>query len=55
MSMFRAMDQDMVIFETALFVKRHPHMYLECIPMPKETGELAPIYFKVNYLEKIRS
>ncbi|ODN06629.1 CWF19-like protein 2 [Orchesella cincta] len=44
--MFREADQDMVIFETAIYLKRHPHMYLECIPMPKETGELAPIYFK---------
>ncbi|CAL8111702.1 unnamed protein product [Orchesella dallaii] len=44
--MFREADQDMVIFETALYLKRHPHMYLECVPMPKETGELAPIYFK---------
>jgi len=44
--MFRDQDQDVVIFETATFLKRHPHMYLECVPMPKETGELAPIYFK---------
>jgi hypothetical protein len=45
--MFREQDQDVVIFENAVFLKRLPHMYLECVPMPKETGELAPIYFKV--------
>ena len=46
--MFKDNDQDVVIFETAVFLKRLPHMYLECVPMPKETGELAPIYFKVS-------
>ncbi|CAG7825449.1 unnamed protein product, partial [Allacma fusca] len=34
------------LFESALFLKKHPHMYLECVPMPKETGELTPIYFE---------
>lgn len=24
------------------------HMQLECIPLPKKIGELAPIYFKVS-------
>lgn len=53
--MFREADQDMVIFETAVFIKRHPHMFLECIPMPKETGELAPIYFKVQLISALTS
>ncbi|CAG7831460.1 unnamed protein product [Allacma fusca] len=45
-TMFSDINQDVVIFESAMFLKKHPHMYLECVPMPKETGELAPIYFK---------
>lgn len=28
-------------------LRYHPHMYIECIPVEKETGDLAPIYFKV--------
>ena len=37
-----------IFFE--VYVKRHKfsHMQLKCIPLPKEIGELAPIYFKVN-------
>ncbi|XP_071441217.1 CWF19-like protein 2 [Hetaerina americana] len=45
-TMFLAMDQDCVFFETAINLKRFPHMVLECVPMAKETGDLAPIYFK---------
>lgn len=47
--MFSDQDEDVVIFELAVFLKKHPHMYLECVPMPKEVGELAPIYFKVKH------
>lgn len=46
--MFSERDEDAVIFELAVYLKKHPHMYLECVPMPKEVGELAPIYFKVS-------
>jgi hypothetical protein len=46
--MFSDADQDVVVFENAVYLKSHPHMYIECVPMPKETGELAPIYFKVS-------
>lgn len=46
--MFKEKDEDVIIFEMATSLKQHPHMYLECVPIPKETGELAPIYFKVT-------
>jgi len=46
--MFKDRDEDVVFFETAVFLKHHPHMYIECVPMAKEIGELAPIYFKVK-------
>jgi hypothetical protein len=28
-------------------LKKHYHMVYECIPLPKEVGDMAPIYFKV--------
>ncbi|KAF5285480.1 hypothetical protein FQR65_LT13225 [Abscondita terminalis] len=44
--MFRSKEEDVIFFETAMFLHRHPHMVLHCIPVPKEQGDLAPIYFK---------
>ncbi|XP_078314355.1 CWF19-like protein 2 isoform X2 [Crassostrea virginica] len=44
--MFQSMDQDVVFMETCMGLRYHPHMYIECVPMEKETGDLAPIYFK---------
>lgn len=44
--MFSSKDEDVIFFETAMFLHRHPHMVLHCIPLPKEQGDLAPIYFK---------
>ena len=32
---------------TSMRLKHFPHMSVECIPMDKEVGDLAPIYFKV--------
>lgn len=29
-------------------LKKHYHMVYECIPLPKEVGDMAPIYFKVS-------
>ena len=37
----------MVFMETSMRLKHFPHMSVECIPMDKEVGDLAPIYFKV--------
>lgn len=44
--MFLSTNQDIIFFETAMFLYRHPHMVLHGVPVPKEQGELAPIYFK---------
>lgn len=44
--MFAANDEDVIFFETAIHLNRFPHMFLNCVPMPKEQGDLAPIYFK---------
>jgi hypothetical protein len=48
-SMFREeLDLDVVFFETAMRLQKFPHMMLECVPIPRETGDLAPVYFKVK-------
>lgn len=46
--MFLAEDADAIFFETAMNLKRFPHMMLECIPLSMTAGETAPIYFKVS-------
>lgn len=44
--MFSAKNEDVIFFETAKNLEKYPHMYIECIPLNKEEGDLAPIYFK---------
>ncbi|KAL8625360.1 hypothetical protein ACOMHN_044503 [Nucella lapillus] len=44
--MFVAQDQDIVFMETTMHLRHFPHMALECIPLDREVGDLAPIYFK---------
>lgn len=49
--MFIKEDLYPIFFE--VYKKRHKfsHMQLECIPLPKEIGESAPLYFKKALLE----
>lgn len=49
--MFEDMGKDTVFMETAVAFRHHPHTYLECIPVPKEIGDMAPMYFKKAILE----
>ncbi|XP_060575172.1 CWF19-like protein 2 [Ruditapes philippinarum] len=44
--MFADRDEDVVFMETSMKLKQFPHMCIECVPMDKEVGDLAPIYFK---------
>ena len=46
--MFSDNDEDIVFMETSMHLKKHPHMVLEAVPMPREVGDMAPIYFKVK-------
>jgi len=46
--MFSDRGEDCVFMETCMNLKRYPHMVVECIPLPKEIGDMAPIYFKVT-------
>ncbi|NWI77687.1 C19L2 protein, partial [Dryoscopus gambensis] len=49
--MFEAKDLDCVFLETNLSMKKRYHMVYECIPLPKEVGDMAPIYFKKAIME----
>lgn len=46
--MFEARGLDCVFIETNMSMKKRYHMVYECIPLPKEVGDMAPIYFKVD-------
>ena len=41
-------DQDCVFMECSKNLRKHPHMLIECIPLERELGDMAPIYFKVG-------
>uniref|UniRef100_A0A3P8WTT8 Cwf19-like C-terminal domain-containing protein n=1 Tax=Cynoglossus semilaevis TaxID=244447 RepID=A0A3P8WTT8_CYNSE len=49
--MFESQELDCVFMETHMNLQRKQHMVLECIPLPKELGDMAPIYFKKAILE----
>ena len=49
--MFSDHGLDVVFTEMYGSVKRKSHTYIECIPLPKEVGELAPMYFKKAIME----
>lgn len=50
-AMFAKQEKDAVFMETYTSTKRKAHMFIECIPIPKDVGELAPMYFKKAILE----
>ncbi|XP_069545115.1 CWF19-like protein 2 isoform X1 [Brachyistius frenatus] len=49
--MFESQDLDCVFMETHMNPRRRQHMVLECIPLPRELGDMAPIYFKKAIME----
>jgi len=44
--MFQAQGEDCVFFETAMGFKKHPHMVIECIPLPEDMGSMLPMYYQ---------
>jgi hypothetical protein len=44
--MYAAEDRDCVFFESALNLKKFPHMILQCVPLEREYGDTAPMYFQ---------
>ncbi|KAM5245793.1 CWF19-like protein 2 [Ctenodactylus gundi] len=49
--MFEDKGLDCVFLETNMSMKKQYHMVYECIPLPKEIGDMAPIYFKKAIME----
>ncbi|KAI8495426.1 hypothetical protein Bbelb_268810 [Branchiostoma belcheri] len=44
-------DQDCVFMETAMRLNQFRHTAIECVPLPRELGDMAPIYFKKAIME----
>uniref|UniRef100_A0A8C6BY45 CWF19-like protein 2 n=1 Tax=Monodon monoceros TaxID=40151 RepID=A0A8C6BY45_MONMO len=49
--MFEDKGLDCIFLETNMSMKKQYHMVYECIPLPKEVGDMAPIYFKKALME----
>lgn len=49
--MFNSRGEDCIFFETAKRLRHFPHMVLQCVPLPRETGDMAPVYFKKAIME----
>ncbi|KAI6176796.1 hypothetical protein M3Y97_00837600 [Aphelenchoides bicaudatus] len=47
-AMFEKEDEDCVFIETSKVEGGKQHMTVECIPLPRESGDLLPIYFKLS-------
>ncbi|KAL4716144.1 hypothetical protein ACJJTC_013921 [Scirpophaga incertulas] len=48
---FNSKNMDVVFFETAVRLHRFPHMVINCVPLPRDVGDTAAIYFKKALLE----
>ncbi|XP_072931615.1 CWF19-like protein 2 homolog isoform X2 [Epargyreus clarus] len=48
---FNKQDKDVVFFETAIKLFRFPHLAINCVPLPRDVGDMAAIYFKKALLE----
>lgn len=49
--MFNSRGEDCIFFETVKRLKYYPHMALNCVSLPREIGDMAPIYFKKAIME----
>ncbi|XP_045519300.1 CWF19-like protein 2 homolog isoform X2 [Pieris brassicae] len=45
------MNKDVVFYETAMKLHRYPHVVINCVPLPRDVGDMASIYFKKALLE----
>ncbi|KAG6441094.1 hypothetical protein O3G_MSEX001629 [Manduca sexta] len=48
---FNSNNMDVVFYETASKLNRYPHIVINCVPMPRDVGDMASIYFKKALLE----
>lgn len=49
--MFSDRGMDVVFMETYMSARSKAHMCIDCVPLPRETGSMAPMYFKKAILE----
>uniref|UniRef100_G3WP02 CWF19-like protein 2 n=1 Tax=Sarcophilus harrisii TaxID=9305 RepID=G3WP02_SARHA len=49
--MFEDKELDCIFLETNMNMNKRYHMVYECIPLPKDVGDMAPIYFKKAIME----
>ena len=49
--MFSDHGSDVVFTESYMSAAKRSHAYLECIPIPKEQGDVVPMYFKKAIME----
>lgn len=49
--MFAVQNYGVIFLETSTHHRRHPHAYIECIPLPADYYETAPQYFKESLLQ----
>lgn len=48
---FNSQNKDVVFYETASRLHKYPHMIINCVPLPRDVGDTAPMYFKKGLLE----
>lgn len=49
--MFADSGKEPIFIETAMWLKKQHHTFVECIPLPRELAEEAPLYFRKEILE----
>ncbi|XP_047737888.1 CWF19-like protein 2 [Hyalella azteca] len=47
---FSSVQQDVVFLECCMRLRAQPHTAVHCIPLPRDLGDLAPIYFKLVHI-----
>lgn len=45
-NMFESKDMDCVFMQTCMSLSMSRHFLVDCIPLPRELGDVAPIYYK---------
>ncbi|GBP41803.1 CWF19-like protein 2 homolog [Eumeta japonica] len=48
---FNSKEKDVLFYETATRLHRYPHLIIHCVPMPRDVGDVAAIYFKKALME----
>lgn len=47
--MFAEQDKDVVFLESVMGLSRHPHSAIHCVPLSRDDGAMAPMFFKVGW------